>query len=191
MARSGENCNSGKFNGSWYPPQDPCLCVLSVLFHCDCQDLNDPKLPKSFLNKLRIDGMKDQTWRGGWPESAERFWQLVKDAYTEFENILVSILSNEKLMAIELYPWWISLCIRIAQDCIYNREYWHALSTAVKNRRATSEYLDMPALAAELEEINSLHTVEVKEKKKLQKGQIDQADEPEETVEDEVEEEDS
>ena len=85
---------------------------------------------------------------------------------------------------------WISLCITVVQDSIYNKEYWHALSCAVKNRRATSEYLAAPAFATELEEIHSLHVVEMKEKKKLEKGQNSAANEPEENEDEEEEEPD-
>lgn len=52
------------------------------------------------------------------------------------------------------------------------------MATAVKNRRATTEYLDTPGLAAGLQQIHAFHLAEVKEKKKLEKGLDEQADEP-------------
>ncbi len=64
--------------------------------------------------------------------------------------------------------------------------------TAVKNRRAASEYLDAPLLAGELAEIVCLNGTEVKEKKKQNKGLDDMADESEaEQDEEEEDEEDA
>ncbi len=73
------------------------------------------------------------------------------------------------------------------KDTVYNNEYWHALATAVRSRRATTEYLDSPALAAEIQEIHQLHVIEVKEKKKLEQGMDGQDDELDDGGEDEEE----
>ena len=62
-----------------------------------------------------------------------------------------------------------------AQGSIYDLEYWSCLTCLVKNRRSTTEFLEAPQFADELQQIQDAMRQENKDKRKAEnKGKLDE-----------------
>ena len=133
------------------------------------------KYSRYLLRKL--DGKGDQTWRAGWPQSAERFWQLLEATWNQilmgcdFWTFWISRCPiNSTDLSLSLFDlfhllgncghWWVNYSKLVSvfrvppsQGCVYSHEYWSTLVGLVKNRRATGEYLEAPQIMEEIEGI--------------------------------------
>lgn len=124
--------------------QQTCLNLLMSYMETECADwpphvrqaIKGASANHKALREKELSA--DETWRAGWPDSAERFWQLVRGS-------------------------------------IYDLEYWSCLTCLVKNRRSTTEFLEAPQFADELQQIQDAMRQENKDKRKAEnKGKLDE-----------------
>ncbi|CAK8998512.1 unnamed protein product, partial [Durusdinium trenchii] len=59
----------------------------------------------------------------------------------------------------------LELLMNFMEGCIYDLEYWSCLTSLVKNRRSSSEYLEAPQLSEEINGVKELLYQEAKDKK--------------------------
>lgn len=90
----------------------------------------------------------DQTWRAGWPESADHWWTLVAAPWLFCSKRKLG-LSNDSLKDC----FGRSSCAICHQESIYSDEYWTSMVSLVKNKRASTEFLDHPTIAQELKRV--------------------------------------
>lgn len=105
--------------------------------------------------------MGEQSWRAGWPSSAETFWQFLEVPWTLLMRLMLCRFQKRTKKTSRPFN---------TKEVVFSSNYWTDVVSLVKNRRAMAEYLTMtPSFKEEIKKVDEQYAAEAKSRKQLLK----------------------